>query len=80
MPRDRDGLLSLVTVKISVPISHKGPERLRICFFHSVTAVDATSSISDGKRRAEDLSPWRNEGDGEISSPHLTDLRLPAFS
>ena len=60
MPRDGDGSLSLVTVKISVPGSHKGQERLRICYFHGVTAVDATGSVSDGKKRAEELSPWRN--------------------
>lgn len=60
MLRDRDSLLSLVTVKILVPGSHKGQERSRICYFHGVTAVDAVGSISDGKRRVEELSPWRN--------------------
>ena len=75
MPREGDDLLSLVTVKSSVPGSRKGQERLRIFYFHSVAAVDAMGSISDGKWRAEEISPWRNQGDVEISSPpHVTEL------
>lgn len=68
-----DGWLSLVTVKISGPRSHKGQERWRICYFHGVAAVDAIGSVSDGKQRVEALSPRRDRRDGEISS-HLTEL------
>lgn len=75
MPRDRDSLLSLVTVQIVVPGSHKGQERSRICYFHGAAAVDAVGSISDGRRRLEELSPRRNRGDGDMPpSPHLTGL------